>query len=104
MESTTAIQCAPQATLSAVKRIRFPKIYLRKDTRTSVLRLVYGPQSKFSSAIIVAPGLAFDSPEAFDAAWKTLAGLLPVTAYDRERCVRILGDFDRLRRAGKGER
>jgi hypothetical protein len=86
---------AQKATLTAAKRVRFPARYVRKDARTLVLRLAYGPQSNVTDAVSERTGLALGSRD-FTAARQTVEETLPLTGYNSVRCRQILADFDRL--------
>ena len=87
------------ATLTAAKRVRFPARYVRKDARTLVLRLAYGPQSNVTNAVIERSGLAAGKNRDFAAARQIIEETLPLTGYDPVRCRQILADFDRLRKS-----
>jgi hypothetical protein len=86
------------ATLTAAKRLRFPARYVRKDARTLVLRLAYGPQSNATDAVIERTGLAMGNRD-FTATRQTVEETLPLTGYNSVRCRQILADFDRLRKS-----
>ena len=98
MVSFTMASSAHKATLTAAKRARFPARYGRKDARTLVRRLTYGPQSNVTDALIARPGLAADKNHNVLAARQTVEETLSRTGYDPARCRQILVDFDRLRR------
>jgi hypothetical protein len=87
------------ATLTAAKRVRFAVRYVRKDARTLVLRLAYGPQSNVTEAVIGRTGLAMREIRDFAAARHTVEEALPLTGYDSVRRRQILADFDRLRKS-----
>jgi hypothetical protein len=86
------------ATLTAARRVRFPARFVRKDARTLVLRLAYGPQSNVTNAVIERTGLAIGSRD-FTAARQTVEETLRLTGYNSIRCRQILADFDRLRKS-----
>ena len=92
----------PNTTLTAAKRLRFPARYVRKDARTLVLRLAYGPQSNVTDAVIENSALATDNNRDFTATRQTIKETLPLTGYDQVRCQQILADFDRLRKLRAG--
>jgi hypothetical protein len=85
--------------LTAAKRVRFPARYARKDARTLVLRLVYGPQSNLTNAVIERSGSATGDNRDVTAARQAVVEKLPLTSYDPVRCRQILADFDRLRKS-----
>jgi hypothetical protein len=86
------------ATITAAKRVRFLSRYVRKDARTLVLRLAYGPQSNETDSVIERTGLAMGSRD-FAAVRQTVEETLPLTGYNSIRCQQILADFDRLRKS-----
>lgn len=100
MNRTTATANRAGITMTAANRDRFPARFARKDARTLVLRMAYGPQSNRTNALTEAPAafLAMSSERDFKAARQKVEATLPATFYDHARCHQILADFNRLRR------
>jgi hypothetical protein len=95
----SAILAGHKNSLTAAKRVRYPARYVRKDARTLVLRLAYGPQSNVTNTVIERPGLATGDNRDLTAARQTLLEKLQLTSYDPVRFRQILADFDRLRKS-----
>jgi hypothetical protein len=81
-------------TLTLRKRRCFPERYARKDARTLVLRLAYGPQSKLTTEVTQGPAALLAEGEIARERTRLLQALA-VTRYERARCRSILAAFDR---------
>jgi len=86
-------------TLTASKRRLFPARYARKDARSLVLRLIYGPQSNSTQEVIERAGLAVGGGQDPAASRQTIQKVLPLTGYEPVRCRRLLEDLDRLQKS-----